>query len=212
VENFRSFLELKNKKTDMAFRIQLRNDTLTNWSEVNPILLQGEPAYENDTDRLKIGNGASGYTSLPYFYGSVESINGLKNSVGITGGEGISVTTGSQISISAVKPYKIYTAYLNSTGSNNPSSLVLESDFGSEILWTRSATGSYLASISGPTSDGGDFGHNINRLMIRPTSSAPSLFLTGQFVSASSLQINQVNFSGTPTDGLDDCFVEVKVY
>ena len=32
----------------------------------NPVLLQGEPAYESDTGKEKIGNGVTAYNSLPY--------------------------------------------------------------------------------------------------------------------------------------------------
>lgn len=47
-------------------RIQLRRDTSTNWVQNNPIPAQGEPCYETDTSKLKIGNGNTPYNSLPY--------------------------------------------------------------------------------------------------------------------------------------------------
>jgi hypothetical protein len=50
----------------MAFRIQIRRDTSTNWSVNNPVLLQGEFGYETDTECLKIGDGVNSWNDLAY--------------------------------------------------------------------------------------------------------------------------------------------------
>ena len=54
----------------MAYRIQFRRDTSTNWTNNNPVLLQGEFGYELDTGFAKIGDGSSSWTSLNYFGGT----------------------------------------------------------------------------------------------------------------------------------------------
>ena len=46
--------------------IKFRRDTSANWTSVNPIPAQGEPCYETDTGKLKIGNGSDNYVALPY--------------------------------------------------------------------------------------------------------------------------------------------------
>lgn len=51
--------------------IQLRRDTASQWSSVNPILLSGEPGFEYDTLRFKIGNGLLHWNQLPYEMGDV---------------------------------------------------------------------------------------------------------------------------------------------
>ncbi len=51
----------------MAIEIQLRRDTAANWTAVNPTLAQGEPGYETDTGKLKFGDGATAWNTLPYF-------------------------------------------------------------------------------------------------------------------------------------------------
>lgn len=51
----------------MSTRIQLRRDTAAAWSSVNPVLGAGEPALERDTGKLKIGDGTTAWSSLPYF-------------------------------------------------------------------------------------------------------------------------------------------------
>lgn len=48
-------------------QIKLRRDTSANFTSKNPVLGIGEPAYETDTKKLKIGDGTTTYTQLPYF-------------------------------------------------------------------------------------------------------------------------------------------------
>ena len=48
-------------------QIKLRRDTSANFTSKNPILGAGEPAYETDTKKLKIGDGTTAYNSLAYF-------------------------------------------------------------------------------------------------------------------------------------------------
>lgn len=50
----------------MAVTIQWRRDTAANWTSTNPTLLAGEPGFETDTGKLKIGNGSTAWTSLAY--------------------------------------------------------------------------------------------------------------------------------------------------
>jgi hypothetical protein len=50
----------------MAVQIQLRNDTSTNWTSYNPTLAQGELGIETDTQKYKLGDGATAWTSLSY--------------------------------------------------------------------------------------------------------------------------------------------------
>lgn len=50
-------------------QIKLRRDTSANFTSKNPVLGIGEPAYETDTKKLKIGDGTTAYNSLDYFAG-----------------------------------------------------------------------------------------------------------------------------------------------
>jgi len=47
-------------------RIQLRHDTASNWTAVNPLLLEGEVGIETDTGYKKVGNGTDTWNNLPY--------------------------------------------------------------------------------------------------------------------------------------------------
>ena len=50
----------------MATQIQLRRDTAANWTSNNTVLAAGEFAWESDTNRFKIGDGATAWTALGY--------------------------------------------------------------------------------------------------------------------------------------------------
>src|SRR5574337_43335 len=50
----------------MSATIQLRRGTAATWTSVNPTLHAGEPGYETDTGRYKIGDGSTAWTSLAY--------------------------------------------------------------------------------------------------------------------------------------------------
>ena len=46
--------------------IQVRSDTSSNWTSVNPILATGEIGFESNTGKFKIGTGSTAWSSLPY--------------------------------------------------------------------------------------------------------------------------------------------------
>lgn len=45
---------------------QLKRGSSSRWVELNPILQQGEPGFEIDTGKLKIGNGVDTWINLSY--------------------------------------------------------------------------------------------------------------------------------------------------
>ena len=51
------------------------------WADINPILADGEPGYELDTHRLKIGDGEKSWNELPYIGGSSTEIPELQEYV-----------------------------------------------------------------------------------------------------------------------------------
>lgn len=55
-------------------RIQIRRGSVDFWESENPILHSGEPGFEKDTGRLKIGNGITSWNELEYF-SEVNSVN-----------------------------------------------------------------------------------------------------------------------------------------
>lgn len=57
-------------KTTFMFRRGLQSA----WEKNNPVLAYGEPGFEKDTYRLKIGDGITPWNNLDYFTGGYEAI------------------------------------------------------------------------------------------------------------------------------------------
>jgi len=63
----------------MANKIQLRRDSSISWNNVNPILSQGEPGFEIDSGRVKVGDGLKTWSQLPY----IKTENLPPNAIGL---------------------------------------------------------------------------------------------------------------------------------
>jgi len=74
----------------MAFQIQLRRGTASEWTSANPTLAAGEFGYESDTSKLKIGDGLTAWSSLSYFTAGTSL--GTMTGVDITAGDGLDIT------------------------------------------------------------------------------------------------------------------------
>ena len=68
----------------MANRIQLRRDTTYNWENTNPVLADGEPGYDINTNEVRVGDGSTAWA-------------GLSGNVIGTGGGGGTTTTGNAL-------------------------------------------------------------------------------------------------------------------
>ena len=73
----------------MAHRIQFRRDTATNWTNANPVLMQGEVAVElGGSLKFKIGDGVTAWQFLPYVTQGATGIQGPAGPTGATGAKG----------------------------------------------------------------------------------------------------------------------------
>ena len=86
--------------SDQYAHIRLRRGTAAEWTASEPqpngeILRLGEPGYEKDTGKLKIGDGVTGWNLLPYFAdGATISVEQIQDSLGnsfLVAGSGISL-------------------------------------------------------------------------------------------------------------------------
>jgi hypothetical protein len=50
----------------LSVLIKLKRGLSSEWSQLNPVLKLGEPGYEKDTKKLKIGDGVTLWNDLPY--------------------------------------------------------------------------------------------------------------------------------------------------
>lgn len=49
-----------------TYTIKLKRGQSSSWTNLNPVLAPGEPGFELDTGRLKIGNGVDAWNKLSY--------------------------------------------------------------------------------------------------------------------------------------------------
>lgn len=83
----------------MPYRILLRRDLSQNWNYNDPVLMSGEPGYEMDTRKFKMGDGQTPWSQLPYYSGvtgpaGVSNLPGPTGSSGPTGEQGLIGATG----------------------------------------------------------------------------------------------------------------------
>ena len=99
-------------------KFQLRRDVAANWTSANPTLLAGEPGYETNTNKLKIGDGSTPWNLLPYVSGSGGGTTGPTGSQGPTGPQ--SNVTGPTGARGLAVFYGTGTDYGSYTGTNPP--------------------------------------------------------------------------------------------
>jgi hypothetical protein len=104
------------------------------------------------------------------------------------------------------KPYKVYTATLNQTGTAAPVATVLRNELSGTPVWTRSGTGAYLLTLTGEFTPGKTF-----LICGTPTGTVTGPFNLG-YNNVNEIGLNTLQ-SGSLTDGLlDVCAVEIRVY
>lgn len=59
----------------MAGNIKFKRGTAARWIELNPILQQGEPGFEYDTGKMKIGDGVTAWKDLEYTGKDIHAVN-----------------------------------------------------------------------------------------------------------------------------------------
>ena len=78
-----------------AYTFLLKQGLSTEWNSVNPVLQAGEPGVELNSGYLKIGNGTSQWSQLPYFVpGSTAATPGITGELGPIGPQGPQGTPG----------------------------------------------------------------------------------------------------------------------
>ena len=76
-------------------RIFLRRDTAANFASTNPVLSEGEPAFDTTNQILKVGDGVTAWNSLSQFQGP-QGVAGPTGATGSAGATGPAGSTGPQ--------------------------------------------------------------------------------------------------------------------
>ncbi len=106
------------------------------------------------------------------------------------------------------RPYKVYTAIVSQSGTNNPTVAVLENTLGT-VTATRNNAGVYY--LSSPTFNGLS---DSNKVYVSLSNGGLVGVFIAQYIPPQSLvRINTFDLSGTPTDVLlNNASVEIRVY
>lgn len=104
-------------------------------------------------------------------------------------------------------PYKVYTALISQSGTDDPTATVLENTTGGTVAWTRATTGQYSATFTGVTlvqtktaifcSNGFDTG---------------VIILSSYWANSNTINLYLRNASNTTVDGLLRMNFEIRVY
>jgi hypothetical protein len=173
--------------------IQLRHGTGADWATVNPVLAEGEFGLETDTSQFKIGNGLTGWNSLPY--GGLQGATG-PTGLGATGATGPAGAAGAVGATGATGP-----TGAGGTGATGPTGA-------SGAAGTTGPTGPTGAGgaggVTGATGPTGHFGASSDRYIsvTRTNNSAGSAASYDTFLGATGF--NNVTASGitfTPANG-----------
>jgi hypothetical protein len=65
------------------YTYKLRRDFATRWVSIDPVLAQGEPGFEIDTGKLKIGDGVKTWLALPYLSGTASGVSSVQGYEGV---------------------------------------------------------------------------------------------------------------------------------
>ena len=128
----------------MAIQIQYRRGTAAEWTAANPTLAVGEPGYETDTAKFKVGTGSTAWTSLVYS-------SGLTGPTGPTGSTGPTGPTGAASTVAGPTGPTGATGTTGLTGPTGPTGAV------STVAGPTGPTGA-VSTVAGPTGPTGPTG------------------------------------------------------
>lgn len=107
------------------------------------------------------------------------------------------------------RPYKVYTALLSQTGTDDPVATVLENTLGVTITWSRTSSGDYEATASDDVFvENKTTAHGI----ITPAGDASTF--TSYWIDTTTLQVVAISVNGSIEEATTDApsFFEIRVY
>jgi hypothetical protein len=128
-------------------QIQIRRGTAAQWTSTNPTLASGEQGFETDTNKMKIGNGATAWTSLPYIAADGD-ITGVTAGTGISGG-GTSGTVTVSIDTSVTADLTTAQTLTNKTFTDPKINLAFTADSGSSYTAVLTDNGKVVTMDNG---------------------------------------------------------------
>jgi hypothetical protein len=197
----------------MAIQIQYRRGTAAEWTSANPTLAEGEPGYETDTGKFKVGDGSTAWTSLVYS-------SGIKGDTGETGPQGIQGIQGIQGETGPTGPAGGVNSVNGLTGAVDLSSVYqpLDSDltaFAAKTAPTGAVVGTTDSqtlsnkTINSPTITGAIYANGSVRSNIVAVSAMDIDCSTGNYFTKGISSSSTFSFSNVPSGQAYSFIVEV---
>ncbi len=127
----------------MAHTIQSRRDTAANWILTNPVLAGGEIGFETDTHKYKIGDGATAWNSIIYYY--INELEACYMAGEILNYTHTNITNGWHVfyTVPTGKKYLLHGMWSKRSSGAFTLSFLGVADAGNHeyILWSETATG-----------------------------------------------------------------------
>ncbi len=172
----------------------------------------GDSIFKVKTDSVLFGKP----TNLPFVSQSTlnDSLNILRDSLAAYRAQDTVYTeSGIQTVFSGDStkirlPYKSYVALLSQSGTDAPTAIVLQNDFDGNIIWARSSTGNYTATLSGA------FTENKSWCVVNNTNDAADAgYFSLRRVDSDSFIMSTFDISVTNVDDLlINTSIEIRVY
>ena len=125
----------------MSVTIKFRRGNSAEWtSSGSTILASGEPGYEVDTGRIKIGNGITPWSGL--YYSSVVP-------TGLIAGSGISINLGSNGASATISVSGLNSSYITNFNSSVSGLLPVKNIIGGSGINVSSLSGTYTVAVTG---------------------------------------------------------------
>ena len=174
-----------------------RTDTLANWEKFNPVLAKGEIVIVNDGDtvKLKAGDGAKKFTSLPYIGGAIADLSGINNNINNILSR-LSVLENARKIISITKTLTLTTDWQDTgiKGSALSTGVYIVSVTGfsakATLIWSENFVG-LMSWYENNTNDS-----NFNEIALHPAGHA----INGIMISLRTLRMPNIGFGGVEGD------------
>jgi len=107
--------------------------------------------------------------------------------------------------VAEVRPYKVYTALLNQSGTNAPVAIILENTLVGDIIWSYDNIGGYIGTLTGV------FANNKTAIML--TASLTGIIINGKVEDINTISIGTMSIVGTyVNNSLVNTAIEIRVY
>jgi hypothetical protein len=147
------------------------------------------------------------------------TITALGSATAIDGTELVPVVQGGvtkKVAVKDLRPYKVYTALLNQSGTDAPVATVLENTIDQTLVWERFSIGQYRLSLpgsptSGPFIVGKTFafsGNGLNSPVKLGFNNNSSMGMPNDI----GMVLRNYDSSLNPTDQLKNASIEIRVY